>query len=135
MNTPSTPPPQTSTFAHQAAKASWFSAVIIFLLLSFGSRIGGRLFVELGALLLMVVGLALGVIALFGTRKHGIRGILAPALAGIIINGLLMFIFATNFFAARAKAKARVQNSAAATITMSSVVSTSFEMRVQNIQS
>jgi len=83
----------------------------------------------------MVVGLALGVIALFGTRKHGIRGILAPALAGIIINGLLMFIFATNFFAARAKAKARVQNSAAATITMSSVVSTSFEMRVQNIQS
>src|SRR5207247_1872103 len=33
------------------------------------------------------------------------RGLLAPALVGIAINGLLLFIFATNFLAARARAQ------------------------------
>ena len=53
----------------------------------------------------MVVGLALGVISLFGIRKHGARQILVPALVGILINGLLLSIFITNFLAARAKAQ------------------------------
>jgi len=56
----------------------------------------------------MVVGLFLGIIALFGIRKHGARGVLAPALVGIATNGVLLFIFATNFFAARAKARANM---------------------------
>jgi hypothetical protein len=32
------------------------------------------------------------------------KGILAPAIVGIILNGLLLFIFVTNFMAARARA-------------------------------
>jgi hypothetical protein len=97
-------------FAHQAAKASWASAVIIFGLAAFGGAaqrefVGARVLIELVALFLMVVGLALGVVAWFGIRKHGTRGILAPAVVGIILNGLLLFIFVTNFFAARARSR------------------------------
>src|SRR2546429_6780538 len=110
MNTSSPPPittpsPRTNAFAHQAAKASWASAIIIFVLVAFGGRVGARVLIEFIALFLMVIGLALGVIALFGIRKHGTKGILAPAIVGIILNGLLLFIFVTNFLLARAGAQ------------------------------
>ena len=51
----------------------------------------------------LIIGLVLGVVALFGIRKHGTKGILAPALVGILINGLLLFIFVSNFVAAQAR--------------------------------
>src|SRR5438876_9287575 len=100
-----TPPHQTSTFASQAAKGSWVSAAMIFLLVALGQRTGARVIIEFVALFIMVAGLILGVIALFGIRKYGTKGILAPAVVGIAINGLLLFIFLTNFIAARAKAQ------------------------------
>jgi hypothetical protein len=96
---PSQIPP--TPFAFQAAKGSWASSVIVFFLLVLSST-GAKVILELIALLLILAGLSLGIIALFGIRKHGAKGILAPALVGIIINGLLFFIFATNFLAARA---------------------------------
>ena len=103
MDTPT--PQKTTSFSHQAAKLSWVCPIIIFLLLTFGKQAGARAIIELVALLLMVVGLAFGVVALFGMPAHGKSGILAPAIAGIIINGLLLFIFVTNFLAARARAQ------------------------------
>lgn len=99
------PPQKTTAFAHQAAKASWASAVIVFFLVAFGGRTGARVILELVALFLIVAGLVLGIIALFGIRKHGMKGILAPALVGMVINGLMLFIFVTNFVAARARAQ------------------------------
>jgi len=104
MNRPG-PEPQKTGFAYQAAKASWATGAIIFVLIAFGGRTGARVIIELVALLLMLVGLLLGIIALFGIPKHGVKGILGPALTGIVINGLLVLIFATNFLAARAKAR------------------------------
>jgi len=98
---------QSVPFARQAAKGSWVSAVIVFLLLAFGGRTGARAVLELVALLLIVAGFVLGVVAIFGIRKHGKKGILAPALIGIIINAVLIFIFLTNFLAARARAQRR----------------------------
>ena len=95
------------TFFHQAAKASWATGLIVFLLIIFGSRTGLKLVVELVGFLLMVGGFVLGVIALFGVRKYGAQGILAPAIVGIIINGLLLFIFITNFITARSRALER----------------------------
>src|SRR5690349_17641055 len=97
--------PQNTGFAREAAKASWASSVIVFLILALGSRTGAKAILELVSLVLILLGLSLGFIALFGIRKHGMKGILAPAITGIIINGLLVFIFATNFFAARARAQ------------------------------
>ncbi len=101
MNTP----PPTTAIAHQAAKLSWACPIIVFVLVAFGGQVGARVIIELIALLLIIVGLASGVIALFGISRHGPKGILAPAMVGIILNGLLLFIFVTNFRAARARAQ------------------------------
>jgi len=79
--------------------------VIILVLVAIGKRSGAIVVVELIALALMLVGLALGVISLFGIRKYGTKHILAPALVGILINGLWLSIFIPNFLAARAKAQ------------------------------
>src|SRR6266540_1637911 len=102
-----TAPQQVKAFPHQAAKASWASAALVFILVAFGRRTGATVVIELIALALMLVGLALGVISLFGIRRHGTKHILAPALVGILINGLLLSIFVTNFLAARARAQHR----------------------------
>lgn len=73
----------------------------------FSRQIDARVIVELVLLLLIVVGFVFGVVALFGIRAHGKSGVLAPAIVGIIMNGLLAFIFVTNFLAARARAQQR----------------------------
>ncbi len=91
---------RSSFFPCQAANASWASSVIVFFLLIFSS-VGARLVLELIALLLIFAGIGLGVAALFGIRKYGPKNIFAPALVGIVINGLLLFIFITNFLAAK----------------------------------
>lgn len=100
MNSPA---PQTTSLSHQAAKLSWVCPILVIVVLC--GRVAAPLISELVALLLMVVGFVSGVIALFGMHTHGKRGILAPAIVGIVINALLLFIFVTNFFAARARAQ------------------------------
>jgi len=92
--------------------------VLVFALIAFGGRSGAKLVIEFIALAFMVVGLILGVIALFGIRKHGTKQILAPALVGIIIHGLLLSIFITNFLAARAAAQRRTSAWAAPVVTL-----------------
>lgn len=54
-----------------------------------------------GALCLIAVGLAFGIAALLGISKQGAKGILAPALVGIIINGLLLPFVVANFITAQ----------------------------------
>ena len=77
------------------------------MLITFGGQVGARVIIELTALFVIIVGLVFGIIALFGISRHGSKGILAPAIVGIIINGLFLFIFVTNFMAARARALER----------------------------
>jgi hypothetical protein len=92
---------QPTPFPYQAAKGSWASAVIVFLLFVFSSA-AARVPLEIIAFLLMFVGFCLGIAGLCGIKRHGWKGILIPSLVGLILNGLLLFIFGTNFFAARA---------------------------------
>jgi hypothetical protein len=94
--------PQTTSFAYEAARASWTGPIVIFFLLTFGHQVTTRAVLDLIALGLIVVGISCAVVALCGIRKHGTKGILGPALVGIVLNGLLLFIFITNFIAARA---------------------------------
>jgi len=93
-------PPKTTALPHQAAKLSWACPIVVFVLVALEGQVGARVIIgviiELIALLLIVVGLISGVIALFGISKHGTKGILAPAIVGIILNGLLLFIFVTT---------------------------------------
>jgi hypothetical protein len=92
---------KTNAFAHQAAKGSWIICVVVLLLNGFGKRmVGLGVVLDLIALLGIVAGLVLGVVALFGIRKYGTKGILANALVGIVISGLFLLIFVTNFLAA-----------------------------------
>jgi uncharacterized membrane protein HdeD (DUF308 family) len=98
-------PPVKPSFSHQAAKLSWVCPIIVFLLVTFGKQAGLRVMIELIALCFIVMGLVAGVAALFGIRTHGKKGILVPAIVGIVINGLLLFIFVTNFIAARSRAE------------------------------
>jgi hypothetical protein len=87
----------TTSFSHQAAKLGWVCPVIsvtIFALLIFSRHIVARKIIPgivLLALSLMVIGLILDIVALFGISRHGTKGILAPAIVGLIINGLLLF--------------------------------------------
>ena len=82
-----------------------YCALILVLVLAFGRRVAPAVMLDLIALLLIVVGFLFGIIALFGIPRYGAKGILGPAILGIIINGVLLFIFFTNFFAARARAQ------------------------------
>lgn len=88
----------------QAAKLSWACPVIIVFMSAFGHQLASPLVFDLLVLLLIVIGFAAGIIALFGIPKHGASGILFPAIVGIIINSLLLFIAVTNFMAARERA-------------------------------
>ena len=61
-------------------------------------------------ILLILAGFVFGIVALFGTRKHGTKGILGPAIAGVCINGILMGFMVIGIFgfinaAERAKEK------------------------------
>jgi hypothetical protein len=94
MDTPTTP--KTASFSRRAARLGWVCPVIsliVFALLIFDRQIVARkiipIFVEF-ALLLIAVGLVSGIVALFGVSKHGKKGILVPAIVGIIISGLLI---------------------------------------------
>jgi hypothetical protein len=94
MDTPATP--KTSLLAHRAAMLGWICPVIsgiIFALLIFDRHIVARKvipFIVEFALLLIAVGLISSIVALFGVSKHGRRGILVPAIVGIVLYGLLI---------------------------------------------
>ena len=77
--------------------------ILTVLLIAFAHRLSSPLVLDLISLFLIVVGLAAGIVALFGIPKYGWKGIIASASAGIMINGFLLFIFITNFLAARAR--------------------------------
>ena len=79
------------------------SSVIVFILFIFGKGIVPKVVLELSVLALILLGLILGVIALLGIKKHGTQKLLLPSLIGMTANGLLLFIFITNFLTARSK--------------------------------
>jgi hypothetical protein len=87
------PPGNPNSFARQAAKASWVSFIFAYVFAAMARRLGGTgmqpVFLVTEALFLLI-GLALGVAGLRGIRKHGRKGILIPALVGVILNGVVL---------------------------------------------
>ncbi|HWQ92318.1 MAG TPA: hypothetical protein VN673_11645 [Clostridia bacterium] len=105
--------------------------IITFVLLIFSSQVVPRNIIALvasGALGLIVVGLVSGIVALFGISKQGKQGILAPAIVGIIINGLLLAFVVTSFITARFRAKQQQGG-----LETSPVVAMGVSMRVSRI--
>ena len=99
-----------STFSHQAARLSWICPLIAFLVVIVGKQIASQVAMDLIVLCFTLTGLIFGLIALLGIPRHGWKGIIGPAMAGLVINGLLLFIFVTNFLAARAKLQRRADH-------------------------
>src|SRR5262249_31941245 len=82
----------------EMARASWLAPIICFavnavLIPTLGNKDTGvdKVRMIVGPLFI-VVGLLLGVTALFSIRKHGKGGILGPAITGISINLLLIVL-------------------------------------------
>jgi hypothetical protein len=118
---PQTPPPLISaassagSFARQAALFSLLAPLV-----SIGVNVVGHQSVQgnqvgmmvLGGTctLLILAGFVLGIVALIGTRKHGRKGILGRAIAGICINGIIicfMLVAIPSFLKAAERAKER----------------------------
>jgi hypothetical protein len=89
-----TPPANTNPFARQAARASWISFIFAygFAVMRRGLEEGSPMkpFFLMTVPLFLLIGLTLGVIALFGIRRYGTRGILVPAVIGLILNGVFV---------------------------------------------
>ncbi len=83
------PPRETGSFAPLAARLSWVlflvALSVCFLFEKTTANVGP--FLLNATLLLMLAGVVLGVVALFGLRTYRLRGILIPALIGILLNG------------------------------------------------
>lgn len=102
-------PPRMKSFSHYAAKLGWVcpavTAVTFLFLMLGGQNIGRRniALIASAALCLLVVGLILSITAMLGIPRCGRRGILAPAIVGIIINGLLICFVVASFLVSRVR--------------------------------
>lgn len=112
--TESQPTAAPDSFHHQAAKLSLVTLLLLFLsgIASRSLREGGVSVVTLEWIRLGIIvsGFLLALLALAGVPKHGAKGLLGRAVSGLFINGLLIFIFATNFMAGRSAAKKRAED-------------------------
>lgn len=121
----STPPSRFRTAARLSAGFA-VGALLLFVVsvLAHGwaagsSEVYGRAFVTLCALgvcVSLLVSLACGVAALCGLQRHGRSGILAPALLGLILTGLMLFPILRSLHSGMA-AQAREPGSVPATTT------------------
>src|ERR1700749_2548443 len=108
MNPPPIPPEHQGnpSGASQLALASLIAPILaIGVLIGVSMSLQGNtsrspsamLIVDIIAGVLILAGLIAGIIALSGIPTHGSKGILGRSIAGLILNGLLIFIFALNF--------------------------------------
>ena len=107
----SAPPPLRGTkkpFAVQAGQASVVAPIL---------SIGANIIIQAGgmqlppvakiisgslSMLLILLGFVFGIVALFGMRRHGSRGIIGWAIAGTLINGILILFMIIAFLVTKA---------------------------------
>ncbi|HEY5910548.1 MAG TPA: hypothetical protein VJA21_08090 [Verrucomicrobiae bacterium] len=87
------PPRNANPIAPQAAKASWVSFVFAYAFSAMAAKARGHPMwpiILIAAMLFVLIGFVLGVIALSGLRKYGRKGILIPGVVGTLLNGLML---------------------------------------------
>lgn len=109
-------PPAKKPFAAQAAQASLLApivavAVAIFVNVGIGVKPSPTVGVITGCLLvlLIVLGFIFAVIALAGVHRHGKKGILGFAVAGVCINAILIAFMIFGILAFKAKHANEIQ--------------------------
>jgi hypothetical protein len=104
---PLLPRPPGKSFAHQAARGSLL-APLLAILVSVAARASEQtapvprmvpVMVGVVCLILIITGFVMGMVGLWGIKQQGPRGILGRSIAGLIINGLLLFFFVVGFMA------------------------------------
>ena len=91
----------------QLARASWIAPLLIVganIILG-RTPVASAVGVTILAFVLAGIGLLAGVIALFGIGRHGTEGILIPAIIGILLSAVFLFLIGTNFSAAYQRAR------------------------------
>jgi uncharacterized protein (TIGR03067 family) len=87
-----------TTFVQRAARFSWQLSILTVFLAVLSRTVPGALVVgECFAFAAIISGVAFGGLALLGVSRTGSRYALRPALIGTLANGILFFIFVTNF--------------------------------------
>jgi hypothetical protein len=86
---------QENPFAKRAARYSIYAPIAAVLLNWLSNSVGmetAQMKLIIGSIIiaLFIIGLVMAVIALIGMRKHGKKGILGYAVAGLLINGLVI---------------------------------------------
>jgi hypothetical protein len=96
------------------ATASWAIPFVY----AFAARLVGLVIGRVVAdMLVFVLAVAGGLAALFCLAllpRYGRKGILAPAIAGLLLNGILLSIWVPNFLAAREHARSGVASASTA---------------------
>ncbi len=88
--------------------ASW-SIFILFIIVNSKLRsVGAPIIADLVSFSLVVSGFVLACVGLFGVARHGRKGILIPAIVGLILNGLFILVGLTNLLAAIQRARTHV---------------------------
>jgi hypothetical protein len=81
------PPRSPNPFARQAAKASWIGFIFAWIFSHMARGPEFRQVFLVTATVFVLIGFTLAVIGLFGIRRYGTKGILIPAVIGLILNG------------------------------------------------
>ena len=96
------------SFSKQAAKASWIIPLLALGMMAVGNSVMKTSSSTVGPLILggfvilfFLAGIILGIISLFGIKVYGKKGILTPAIIGILLNvsflSLLLMIAISAF--------------------------------------
>ena len=98
-------PGSENTIGRALARASWVLFIVMFGVSAAGRVAGFGVPTDVVALLLLLAGFGCGTVSLFFISSQGRKGILIPALIGLILNGLFLLVWATNFLAALEKSE------------------------------
>jgi cytochrome bd-type quinol oxidase subunit 2 len=103
-----------NNFFKQSAKSSWVMTIIALAVGLVTQNMfktpelqASRLFVSFLVVFIFFLGLILGIVALFGIKRHGKKGILKPAIIGISLNAALLILV---FFIAAAAFMQHLKN-------------------------
>ena len=103
--------------AQQAARASWMAPLVVIIFnyviksAGFSGSTARALVIGSVSLLLYLAGLAFGIYALSQVRSAGRKGVLAPAIVGLVLNSLFLLfvggVAVSSYLSVKARASQR----------------------------
>jgi hypothetical protein len=106
--------PRRNSFYDQAAKASWRAPILAFLFgfCTMSMRDKDRtaaLIMGSANGLIILIGILATLVALYGGIVRRVKGVIVPAVIGLIVNGLIIFAIVSVFFAGFKLSQLKVQ--------------------------